>query len=57
LLDANEVDRPRLCLPTDEDEVRLRDVVVNFLRKNEPMRGFTAPRLVTRALYEEFPCR
>jgi hypothetical protein len=57
LLDGSEVDRPRLCLPADQDEVRLRDVVVNFLRKNEPMRGFTAPRLVTRALYETFPCR
>jgi hypothetical protein len=45
-------------MPPEEDEVRRRDVVVDFLRKNEPsMRRFAAPRLVTRALYEAFPCR
>jgi hypothetical protein len=48
---------PLACIPDESDEASLRDVVVGFLRRNEPIRATEAPELVVRALEEAFPCR
>jgi hypothetical protein len=55
-LSASQAAVPLACVADETDEVALKNVVVEFLRKNEPLRATGAPELVVRALAAAYPC-
>ena len=46
-----------VCVPAELDDVKLRDVVVKFLKENYGLRQLGAPELVAQALSEAYPCQ
>jgi hypothetical protein len=46
-----------VCIPVEFDDVKLRDVVVKFLKENYGLRQLGAPGLVAQALSEAYPCQ
>ena len=48
---------PDICIPAEVTGVKLRQVVVDWLKANEAERGKKASQLVYRALLAAYPCK
>jgi len=57
LLEDRRLGASDICVPTELDDVQLKDIVVKFLKENYRLRPLAAPALVAQALTEAYPCR
>jgi len=57
LLENNGIDGFTACISNELDDPQLRNIVIQFLKRNETLQTLPAPNLIARALSEVFPCR